>query len=182
MEMSTNGSSASGAMDALDWTIVRLLSADARIPWARLGAKVGLSAPAVADRVRRLQHIGVIKRYVTLVDPHHARREVLAFVAARMRRAGSRQGFQEWLEGTPAVMECHRVDGDYDYLLKIRCRDAEELDRVIESMPNAVGGVTARTTLVLVTLKEAPEMPLSEDGAPLRVRRPASRGRAQKAV
>lgn len=169
--MSDNGTNSNGTMDAVDWTIVKLLSGDARMPWARLGAKVGLSAPAAADRVRRLERLGVIKRYVTLVDPRQAQREVLAFVAARMRRAGSRQGFQEWLDATPAVMECHRVDGDYDYLLKVRCRDSEELDQVIESMPPAVGGVTTKTTLVLVTLKELPEVPLSEDGGKPRSRR-----------
>jgi Lrp/AsnC family leucine-responsive transcriptional regulator len=153
--MSTNGT-----LDSVDHAILRLLSADGRMAWAHLGARVGLSAPAVADRVRRLERIGAIKQYVTLVDPGHADCGILAFVAARVRRGDSRQAFQEWLRTTPAVLECHRVDGDYDYLLKLRCRDTADLDRVMDDIPRAAGGASTRITMVLVTMKETPELPL----------------------
>jgi Lrp/AsnC family transcriptional regulator, leucine-responsive regulatory protein len=117
--------------DATDITLLRELQDDARISLAELGRRVGLSSPAVADRLERLEEAGVIIGYRAEVDPR-ALGYALA-VVLRIRPAPRElKTVGELAQRTPEVVECHRITGDDCYLMKAHVRDVEHMEEVID--------------------------------------------------
>jgi len=150
--------------DGLPTTMVllRALMADGRMTWAELAKRVGLTPPAVAERVRRLERDGTIRGYAALVDPLAAGCTLTAFVSVTLERPVHRAGFLQCVAHMDEVQECHHVAGEYDYLLKVRCRDAGDLDRVLSDELKSVPGVLRTcTSVVLGTLKETPVVPVA---------------------
>ena len=148
-------------MDEIDFKLIRQMMTQARMTWSELASFLKLSAPAAADRVRRLEERRVIKGYITLIDPKAVGCSLTAFIAVTLERPEHRTPFLQRIHNLPEVQECHHIAGDYDYLLKVRCLNTENLERVIsddiKSLPGLVG---TRTTIVLSTLKETPVLPL----------------------
>ncbi|MGH7466680.1 MAG: Lrp/AsnC family transcriptional regulator [Longimicrobiales bacterium] len=145
----------------MDYEIIRRLQSNAREPWASLGMALGVTGPAIAERVRKLEERGAIRGYAALLDPHALGLDLLAFVAVTLDRPEHRAGFLEKVQGLPEVLECHHIAGDYDYLLKLRCRDPLDLDRVIsDELKSFDGIVRTRTTIVLKSLKETCALPI----------------------
>lgn len=128
----TNGRPAEGAL--LDGTNLRLLAelqADARLSLAELGRRVGLSSPAVADRLRRLEDEGVVRGYRAEVDPRKL--GLTLGVIVRIRPAPRQlRDVAQLARDTPEVIECHRVTGDDCYVMTAYVRDVEHLERLID--------------------------------------------------
>jgi Lrp/AsnC family leucine-responsive transcriptional regulator len=128
----TNGRIAEGTL--LDETNLRLLEelqADGRASLAELGRRVGLSSPAVAERLRRLEDDGVITAYRAVVDPRKLGYGLGVLIrlrpAPRMLAEAAELARQE-----RAVLECHRVTGDDCYVMTAYVRDVEHLEQVID--------------------------------------------------
>jgi Lrp/AsnC family leucine-responsive transcriptional regulator len=119
---------------SLDGTNLRLLGElqeDGRVSLAELGRRVGLTAPAVAERLQRLEERGAIRGYRADVDPRALGYALTAVL--RIRPAPRRlQTVAEVAQGTPEVVECHRVTGEDCFYLKLHVRDVEDLERVID--------------------------------------------------
>src|SRR6187551_3352489 len=98
-------------MDNLDYKAIAELMAQGRRTWADLAADLGLSAPAAADRVRRLEERGVIRGYAALVDPAAVGCELTAFVAVTLARPADRAPFLALVARLPEVQECHHTAG-----------------------------------------------------------------------
>ena len=151
-------------MDSIDYKAIAVLQASGRESWAKLGEALGMTAPAAAERVRKLEEGGVIRGYAALVDAESVGAALTAFVAVTLDRPEHRKAFLKRVGKLAEVQECHRVAGDDDYLLKVRCRGPRDLDRVISDELKSVAGVgRTRTTVVLNTAKETPILPLSTD-------------------
>jgi Lrp/AsnC family leucine-responsive transcriptional regulator len=134
-----------------------------RESWATLGVALGMTGPAAAERVRRLEADGVIRGYAALVDPDAVGAGLTAFVSVTLERPGNRAAFLRRVSRLTAIQECHHVAGDYDYLLKVRCAGTADLDRILTDELKAVPGVVrTRTTVVLRTLKESVIVPLPD--------------------
>lgn len=155
-------------MNSLDHKIINALMTNGRMTWAELAGLLGLSSPAAADRVRRLEEQGIIKGYTALIDGESAGFGLAALIAVSLERPTHRQAFLELVLKLPEIQECHHTAGDDDYILKIRCRGTRDLDRIIsEELKSLPGIVRTRTTIILGTVKETPNVPLSsEDTAP----------------
>jgi Lrp/AsnC family transcriptional regulator, leucine-responsive regulatory protein len=149
-------------LGALDSKVVRLLMQNGRATWAELANHLGLSAPAAADRVHRLEERGVIRGYAALVDAEAAGYPLAAFVAVALDRPDRRAAFLKRIAALPEVAECHHVAGDDDYLLKVRCRGTRDLDRLLVESLKTIPGVRTRTTVVLATTKESVLVPVAE--------------------
>ncbi len=147
-------------MDAIDIAILRRLMERARTTWAELGSLLGLSAPAAADRVRKLEEAGVIRGYAALVDPEAAGCGLGAFVSVTLERADDRRAFLDMVRSLPEILECHHVAGAEDYILKLRCADTRELERLISDRLKSVPGVRTRTGVILSTVKETHILPV----------------------
>jgi Lrp/AsnC family leucine-responsive transcriptional regulator len=127
-----NGASAEGAI--LDATNVRLLvelQADARLSLAELGRRVGLSSPAVAERLGRLERDGVIRGYHADIDP---RALGYALSAVIRIRPAPRQIAEvaQIARDTPEVVECNRITGDDCFVMRAHVRDVDHLEEVID--------------------------------------------------
>lgn len=138
----------------------------ARTTWADLGALLGLSAPAAADRVRRLEEKGVIKGYFAAIDPESIGFGMAALISVSLSHPSSRDEFLALIGRLPEVLECHHVAGEEDFILKVRCRGNRDLERLISREIKSVPGVSrTRTTVILSTVKETSILPLSiEEG------------------
>jgi Lrp/AsnC family leucine-responsive transcriptional regulator len=151
--------------ESLDYKVINKLMRLGRATWSELADHVGLSAPAAADRVRRLEERGVIQGYAALVDAAAVGYPLTAFVAVRLDRPKHRAPFLARVRATPEIAECHHVTGDDDYLLKVRCRSPQHLDEILTASikgPREV--VRTRTTIVLSTAKETVVLPLAAPG------------------
>jgi len=127
-----NGAGAEGS--TLDETNLRLLAelqAEARLSLAELGRRVGLSSPAVADRIGRLERDGVIRGYHADIDPRALGYSLSAVIrirpAARQIADVARQA-----QETPEVVECNRITGDDCFVMRAHVRDVEHLEEVID--------------------------------------------------
>ena len=148
-------------MDTLDSKAVQLLTRNGRATWAELGKFLGLSAPAAADRARRLGEQGVIRGYAAVVDPAALGYSLSAFIAVSLSSHRDRAAFLKSIEKLDHVVECHHVSGDDDYLLKVRCRDTQDLDRLLAvELKEKIGVARTRTTIVLSTAKETVRVPV----------------------
>jgi Lrp/AsnC family leucine-responsive transcriptional regulator len=117
--------------DATNLKLLAELQEDARLSLAELGRRVGLSSPAVADRLKRLEDEGVIAGYRADVNPR-----ALGFslgVVIRIRPAPRQlAAVAQLARDTPEVLECHRVTGDDCYVMTAYVRDVEHLEQVID--------------------------------------------------
>lgn len=152
-------------MDALDQKALGLLMKQGRLSWAELGQSLGLSAPAAAERVHKLESQGVIHGYAALADPEACGLPLLAFVWVSLADHRKRPAFLNGIRKLQQVAECHHVTGDDDYLLKIRCRGTRDLDRIlVEELKGRLGVARTRTTVVLGTAKESVRFPVDVSG------------------
>ena len=115
-------------LDTIDSKAIAALQSDGRASWADLGTALGLSAPAAAERVRKLLDGGVIRGVTAVLDPETAGFPVLAFVAVTLEAQGARAGFLDAVRRHDLIQECHHVAGDDDFLLKVRARSLRELE------------------------------------------------------
>ena len=148
-------------MDNFDLKAVGQLMEKARTTWAELGALLGLSAPAAAERVHKLEERGIIKGYCAIVDPEAVGCGLAAFIAIYLERPEHRSGFLEFVQHRKEIQECHHIAGDEDYVLKVRCKGTRELEQLVSQDIKAIPGIVkTRTTIVLSTLKETPVLPV----------------------
>jgi Lrp/AsnC family leucine-responsive transcriptional regulator len=156
-----NGRIAEGAsLDATNRLLLAQLQANARLSLAELGRRVGLSSPAVAERLQRLEQAGVIRGYGADVDPR-----ALGFalsVVLRIRPAPREiTKVAELARRTPEVVECNRITGEDCYIMRAHVRDVEHLEEVIDRFV-AYG----QTTTSIVQSSPVPRRGLALDQPP----------------
>ena len=140
-------------LDDLDLRIVGLLLKDGRSPASQIADQVGLSRPAVADRIEKLERLGVIKGTTVVVDPQTLGRQITAFVAARgsvhlVPKAVKM--LRDIIEGDE-VLEMHTVAGDDCYLLKVRTDSIASLNTLVGRLKEPPLSLSTRTTIVMQT-------------------------------
>jgi len=147
-------------LDATDLGALGRLSRDGRTTWADLAAEFGLTAPAMAARVKRLVDRDVIRQFAACVSPA-AVGAVTAFVDVTFGDPNGHDEFRQTIGRLVAVQECHRIAGSAQYLLKIRARSSEDLEGLLTSvLPKAARGASFRVSMVMSTVKESPIFPL----------------------
>jgi Lrp/AsnC family leucine-responsive transcriptional regulator len=136
-------------MDQLDSEILRLLRENGRLSWRDLGAAVGLSANAAADRVRRLRQAGVITGFTALVDPAAGGRRLEALVSVVLSHGTDSDRFAIEAERLAPVTEVLHLAGAPDYLLRVSCHDTAELDVLLRTLRIRLGASDTETKIVL---------------------------------
>jgi Lrp/AsnC family transcriptional regulator, leucine-responsive regulatory protein len=149
------------SLDEIDSKVIQHLMAQGRITWAELASILDLSAPATADRVRRLEERQVITGYAALVNAEAIGYPLTALIAITLEKPKHRAPFLQKVQQLAEVQECHHVTGDDDYWLKVRCQSTRDLERLISDELKALPGILrTRTTIVLSTVKETPALPV----------------------
>jgi Lrp/AsnC family transcriptional regulator, leucine-responsive regulatory protein len=118
-------------LDPTNRLILAQLQRDARLSLAELGRRVGLSSPAVAERLQRLEQTGTITGYRAEVDPRALGLALSAIIRIRPS-PGQIQNVSELAQRTPEVVECHRVTGEDCFYMKLHVRSVEHLEEVID--------------------------------------------------
>lgn len=148
-------------MDDLDYKALGLLMERGRAPWTEVGALLDLSAPAAAERVRKLEEHAVILGYRAIANPEALGLPLLAFVHVSLDSAAQRTTFLKGIAKHEQVIECHHIAGDDDYLLKVRARSTSDLERFLTlALKDKLGVARARTTIALTTVKETTSLPV----------------------
>ena len=120
-------------LDATDWKILGELQADGRLSYNRLGERVNLSSPAVAERVRRLEEAGVITGYRADVDPSAVGMPLTAFVQLRCE-TGHCLLKNTTSEDFPEVVEVHKLSGSFCTMLKLRATSMAHFEGLLERL------------------------------------------------
>jgi Lrp/AsnC family leucine-responsive transcriptional regulator len=136
-------------VDAIDEELLRLLRENARTSYQALGTAVGLSANAVADRVRRLERDGVIAGYTVVTRAGALGRSVEALIGVRLTTDGVDAAFEAAVAELPAVLEDIHLTGGTDHQLRVACRDVAELNQLIRGL-RAIEGVARLDTRVIL--------------------------------
>ena len=148
-------------LDEIDRAILLELQRESRLSYAEIGARVGLSAAAVHDRVKKLERKGVIQAYKVQVNPEALGLKLTAFVAIRLENNSSCLAVLPAFEQFPEIEEVHSVAGEVDVLLKVRTSDPKSLENLIYRI-KAVEGVARTTSSVVLStsLEGRPLVPL----------------------
>ncbi len=123
----------SSALDAIDTALIRALADNARQPVSALAQLVGLSAPSVSERLRRLENGGLLKGYTVDLNLKTLGYSLHAIIRVRPL-PGQLHWVQRLLEDEPAVIECDKVTGDDCFIARVVLRDIEQLDVVLEPL------------------------------------------------
>jgi Lrp/AsnC family leucine-responsive transcriptional regulator len=140
-------------LDALDLKILTHLLRDGRAPAQQVADAVGLSRPAVADRIARLERDGVIRGHTVVVEPSALGRTITAFIAARGQSqldARRRKAFDAVLD-SDEVVEAHTVAGDDCFFIKVRTDSIPHLNEVVTRLTSAPLSLSTKTTIVMQT-------------------------------
>ncbi|MGA2536571.1 MAG: Lrp/AsnC family transcriptional regulator [Terracidiphilus sp.] len=134
-------------LDRISWKIIEELQQDGRLSWAELGRRVGLTTPAVAERVYRLEKLGVIRGFHADISLERLGLPILIFVRLSIAGAESTvRAFQlqvtKWME----VLECHRVTGSDSFILKARVVSVEHLEQFLDKLGHF--GTTSTSTVL----------------------------------
>ena len=119
-------------MDALNWKILEALQENARLSYSEIGRKVGLSAPAIAERIQRMEEGGIIQGYRTLLNLDKIGRPLKAVIGFRISQTSKMLPFLHLLKDIPEVYECTRVTGKDCLFMKVAVRNSEELEKLID--------------------------------------------------
>lgn len=111
--------------DAKDREILKLLQANARITIKEIGDKVNLSPTPVHERIKRLEHTGVIKQYATLVNAEKVDKGlmVICYVSLRQHNREAGAKFIQAILDMNEVIACYNISGEFDFMLKVVCKD-----------------------------------------------------------
>ena len=138
-------------MDDIDRRLLTVLTEDARTSYADLARAVGLSAPSVHDRVRRLERDGVLRGSHADVDPRAVGLGVSALVGLQQREGVESGDLAAAVEQVTAVEDCWFVAGDEAFVVKVRVADVDALEHVLGELRRIPGVSRTRTTVVLST-------------------------------
>ena len=147
----------SNLLDDVNRRLLQELQGEGRIGMAELGRRIGMSAPAVAERVQRLERAGVIAGYHAEIDPARLGFPIAAIV--RIRPApGQLTRIPDVARETPEVIECYRITGEDCFLIKLYLRAIDELEEVLDRF----------TPYGLTTTSIIHSAPVRRRGPPLR--------------
>jgi Lrp/AsnC family transcriptional regulator, leucine-responsive regulatory protein len=149
-------------LDRIDLRLLDLLQDNARTSQHDLAVAVGLSSPAVAERIRKLEDRGALRGYTAVLDARTLGRDVTAFIAVGISGSQHYPGFLERVTAHSEILECHSVTGQGSHLLKIRTQSTSTLESLLAAIQAWPGVQFTTTSIVLSTLKETARLPLWE--------------------
>jgi Lrp/AsnC family leucine-responsive transcriptional regulator len=140
--------------DLIDYKLLHLLQANGRASQLELAQGVGLSQPAIAERMRKLEEQGAITGYTALVDAKRLGKDITAFIGVVTNHPRYNYSFAKEIADMSEVLECHRVAGADSYLLKVKTENTASLDDLIARIRSIPGVERTQTTIAIASLKE----------------------------
>jgi Lrp/AsnC family leucine-responsive transcriptional regulator len=147
-------------LDDIDRRLLDLLQDDCRTPLVRLGEQVGLSAPSVLERIKKLEVAGIVTGYHAVLDARRLGLDITAFIGVIIGHPSSIDQFEQQVMGMNDVLECHHVTGEYTLLLKVKTTNTSSLERLISRIRLLEGVSRTETLVVLSTHMERSQLAL----------------------
>lgn len=154
------------AFDRIDRQILSLLQADGRMTNVDLAERVGLTAPPCLRRVRALEEAGAIRGYHADLDPGKLGYPITVFAMVSLRSQAERDlaAFEDHIAGIPEVRECHMLNGEIDFILKIVAADLRGFQEILTThLTPAPNVASVKTSLTIRTAKSLSGVPVSVD-------------------
>lgn len=155
-------------MDAVDVALLRLLESDARMSFAKLALQVGLTAPSVAERIRRLEDRGAIQGYAALIDPAFMGLSVAASIRLRINGADCGK-FAAKAKQWPEIVRLDRLTGDDSHMALVLVRDVKHLEQLIDQL--TFHGATATSVILDTPTRQGSVVRAAEHALKLAARR-----------
>jgi Lrp/AsnC family transcriptional regulator, leucine-responsive regulatory protein len=147
-------------LDQTDLKILYILQNDGRRRLADIADEVDLSAPAVMERVKKLEASGVIRGYQALLDGKKVGKDITAFIGVSIGNQRDMNKFAHQMIGYPDVLECHHVTGDESFMLKVKSANTSSLEKLLGEIRSVEGVTRTVTRVVLSTTKEGQALDL----------------------
>jgi len=148
-------------LDVIDLKILYILQNNGRSKLADIAGEVELSAPAVMERVKKLEAGGVIKGYQALLDSKKVGKDVTAFIGVSVGNHGDIDKFAAQMLQHHDVLECHHVTGDESFILKVKSANTGSLEKLLGEIRSVEGVTRTVTKIVLSTAKESQTLELN---------------------
>ncbi|WP_137678935.1 Lrp/AsnC family transcriptional regulator [Aurantiacibacter suaedae] len=152
-----------GTLDAIDRKLLAELQAEGRVTNVDLASRVGLTAPPCLRRVRALEEEGVIRGYHADLDPSKLGYAITVFAMVSLRSQAEEdlRAFEVHMRDLPEVRECHMLNGEIDFILKIVSHDLQSFQEFLTSkLTPAPNVASVKTSLTIRTAKNEPGVPL----------------------
>lgn len=147
-------------IDQIDLKILSILQNNGRTRLADIADEVELSAPAVMERVKKLEASGVIKGYQALVDGKKVGKDITAFIGVSIGNQRDIDQFAIQILSYRDVLECHHVTGDESFILKVKSGNTGSLEKLLGQIRSVEGVTRTVTKIVLSTAKESQALEL----------------------
>lgn len=141
-------------IDDIDARIVTMLQQQGRLKRNEIAEAVGLSVPAVSERMRKLEERGVITGYHAVVSPKRLHLDVTVFIRVSVDSSQHFPAFVEKALAHPEVLEVHSITGEGSHMLKVRTRSTTTLERLLATVQQWPGVRATSSSIVLSTFKE----------------------------
>ena len=153
-------------LDETGWRILQALQENARLSFSELGLRVGLSSPAVAERVRKLEDAGIIKGYHTEIDTTKVGYPITAII--RMQTQGDRcTRISAGVRDIPEVLECYRLTGSDSLVMKVMVSSVEHLEALIDRL--SLNGQLTTSIVLSTVVSKRTIVPVSDPAIQLRM-------------
>jgi Lrp/AsnC family leucine-responsive transcriptional regulator len=149
-------------LDVVDRHILSLLQEDCKLPLAKIGERVGLSAPSVAERIKKLEESGIIRGYTAILDSRKLGKDITAFIGVFVDHPKLISKFEREIDRLEDVQECHHVTGQHTLLLKVKVDNTSALEELIRKLRSIEGVSRTETSVVLSTYTEGLWLDLKE--------------------
>lgn len=147
-------------VDEKDRIILELLQAGGRRTAREVAEHVGLSVPAVGERIKKLVDEKIIREFRAVVDAKRLGYDVTAFILVVMASSDHYEELVEHAEKSNEVLECHSITGEGSHILKVRTHDTSSLERLLREIQSWPGVIRTHTMVVMSTFKETTRLKL----------------------
>lgn len=147
-------------LDDLDIKVLKILQKDGRTKRNELAEAVGLSIPAISERLHKLEEKKIIQGYFTKLNRKAFGYDIMAYILVFMESSKHYKTLISHVEKLPQILECHSVLGEGSHLLKAISKNTESLEKLLSEIQSWPGVISTKTTFVLSTIKETSEIEL----------------------
>ncbi|MBT3216813.1 MAG: Lrp/AsnC family transcriptional regulator [Candidatus Marinimicrobia bacterium] len=148
-------------IDAKDISILSLLQSNSRMTASEIAESVGMSVPAVTERIKKLTEAEIIQKFSAKLDAKKLGFDLSAFIAVVSSSSDHYEDIISESIKNPSVMECHSVTGDGSHLLKVRVKSSTGLEKLLRDIQAWPGVIRTHTSVVMSTYKEGFTLKLS---------------------
>lgn len=145
------------SIDSLNWKILRCLQAQARMSNAEIGRQVGISSPAVSERIKKMEDLGIIEDYHTTVSPFEAGYQLKALITIRAFM-GKLKPFLDKVKTYDEVINCYRITGNENIVMEVVLKNQNHLETFIDQL--IAYGETKTQIVLSHVIKHNPVKPL----------------------